>query len=363
MLPRLEYLAWAIENYGSVRFDLGQSGMPSLAAKDVAPPEELLAGAADPRAPRRWVEAIAQRFDVDVAAVAPVLGTTHGLWAIYTALLSPGDEVLVEAPAYEPLIRLAEGVGARVVHFRRDLARGAPVEPDEVARALTDRTRLVVISNLHNPSSASVDDATIAEVAKVAARSQAHVLVDEVYRDMIDFRPEKAATAFRVAPNVITTSSLTKVYGLGWARAGWVLAEPKIAKRVFEATLHDAGGISWALSSISEIAMKKIAHLHALSVAARADDDVLGAMADDFVRARPHLSMRRRAGAIFGFVSDSRGVDLRPAIERAVRDEQVIVAPGSFFGAPSGFRLRYGAMPKATLEEGLVRLGRALDRP
>ena len=362
MLPPLAYLAWAIENYGLVKYDLATSGMPNLAAERVGPPAELLARATDVSAPALWVQAIARRFGVASASVVPTLGTTHGLWATYAALLSPGDDVVVESPAYEPLVRLAEGLGARVVSFARPLSRGAALDPAAIERAITTKTRLVAITNLHNPTGAYAPDEVIESVAAVTRRAGVPLLVDEVYRDLVDYDPTRGRTAFHLGAGIVTTSSLTKVYGLGWARAGWVLAEPHLAKRIFDATLHTAGGTSYALASIGAIALDRIADLYAISAQQRAGDDALAARLSAFVAARPNLSWSRAPGSIFGFVVDRRGVDLRAAIERAIRQEQVIVAPGVFFGAPSGFRIRYGALPIELLDEGLARLGRALDR-
>ena len=82
----------------------------------------------------------------------PALGTTHALWLACAALTSPGDDVLIEQPVYEPLIRIAEGAGARVLHFSRDPRDGFALDPDRIARAMTPRTSMVVVTNLHNPS-------------------------------------------------------------------------------------------------------------------------------------------------------------------------------------------------------------------
>jgi aspartate/methionine/tyrosine aminotransferase len=361
VLPPIEYLAWAIENYHSVRFDLASSGLKPLRAEEITPGGEWLAAADDASAPGRWTQAIAKRMGVAVDQTAPTLGTTHGIWTTYAAVLSPGDEVLVESPAYEPLVRAAEGLGARVTHFEREPSTGAPVDPSAIDRAMTARTKLVVISNLHNPTGAYVDDTTIAEVARVTRRRDALLMVDEVYRDLIDGDGVKSPSAFHVGPGVIVTSSLTKVYGLGWIRAGWVLAPEAIAARVRDATLHSVGGISPATASMGLVALAHMKQVHARSVAARAHDDEAAARVRAFVEARPHLSWRRERGSIFGLVLDARGRDLRPTIERAVREQQVIVAPGVFFGRPASFRLRYGAIDLAVLDEGLRRLGAVLD--
>lgn len=360
-LPEISYLAWALPRYHRVRFDLASSGLEALPVSALGAPDRVFAGATDPSAPARWVDAIARRFDVPSDCVSPALGTTHALWCAYAALLGPGVDVVVESPVYEPLVRLAEGQRARVIPFVRDVDRGAPIDPDAVGRAIGPRTKLVVVSNLHNPTGARADDAAIVEVARLAARVGAHVLVDEVYRDLVDFDPSRGRTAFGLAPNVIVTSSLTKVYGLPWLRAGWVLAPEPVTRRVRGAVLHSAGAISWALAAASIEALARIDELHAASLRARAHDDVAAERLAAWVAGRPHLAWRRAPSSMFGFVVDRRGLDLRPLIERAIDEEQVIVAPGSFFGWPAGFRVRYGATSLEVVDEGLRRLGRVLD--
>jgi len=355
-VPELEYLAWALARYGQVKLDLGSSGMAPLPIDVLGHPNETFAGATDPTIVARLQRVIARRFGVEDGEAVPVLGATHGLWCTYAALLGPGADVLVESPVYEPLVRIAEGMRARVIPFVRDLSRACAFDVDEVKKLLTPRTRLVVVSNLHNPTGHALGDDVIRELANAVA--PATLLVDEVYRDMLD---ATASTAFHLASNIVTTSSLTKVYGLPWARAGWVLARAPIAAKVRVAALHSVGAVSWALASASIHALERIDELHARSRLARANDAAAVAKVEAFVAARPYLSFTPGRASIFGFVVDTRGRDARPWIERAIADQGVIVAPGSFFGFPSGFRVRYGAIPHATLDEGLERLGRVLD--
>jgi aspartate/methionine/tyrosine aminotransferase len=360
--PELRYLEWAMRRYGQVEFDLGQSGMAPLPPSAVGPPSELFAGATDPKAPFRYQAAVAKRFDVPLECAVPALGTTHGLFCAYAALLSPGDHVVVESPVYEPLVRAAEALGAKVIPFVRDFDRGSAIDVDTVARLLTPRVKLVAISNLHNPTGAHTSDEIVRALAQACKRTNTTLLVDEVYRELVDFDPHRGATAFHLDDNVVTTSSLTKVYGLPWVRAGWVLARPELAKRVMNAGMHTMGAISWALASAGVHAFERLEEIHAISRLARAHDDALAAKVEAFIAARPRFSFTRHRGSIFGFVVDKTGQDLTPVIERGIDEEKVIVGPGSFFAYPSGFRLRYGAMPPEALDRGLVALGKALDR-
>jgi aspartate/methionine/tyrosine aminotransferase len=129
-LPELEYLAWALARYGQVKFDLGSSGMTPLPVDVLGHPNETFAGATDPTVCARLQKVIARRFGVQPEEAIPVLGATHGLWCAYAALLGPGAEVLVESPVYEPLVRIAEGMRARVIPFPRDLDRECAIDLD-----------------------------------------------------------------------------------------------------------------------------------------------------------------------------------------------------------------------------------------
>ncbi len=359
-LPELAYLAWALERYGMVRFDLASSGLAPLTVADIGEPAEVFARTTDPRAAFAFTEAVAERFRVSLDRVAPALGATHGIWCAYAATLAAGDEALVEAPTYEPLLRTAVGFHARVIPYVRDLDRGASIDVDAVARLVTARTRLIVVSNLHNPTGAYVDDDVLLALAAVAKKAGAHLLVDEVYRDLRD-DAGAAPTSVHLADNIIVTSSLTKVYALPWARAGWILGPPDVIARARVAALHSVGGFSSALASAGSWALGHMDHVRARSVDARANVDRSAALLSAWVAARPGLRFDPQPSSIFGFVVETRGRDLRPLIERAIDEQQVIVAPGSFFGFPAGMRVRYGAIPDALLEEGLERLGRVFE--
>src|SRR3546814_4174172 len=87
---------------------------------------------------------------------------------------------------------------------------------------------LVIITNLHNPSGAYADEATLREVGELAARVGARVLVDEVYLDSAFDRSSRSA--IHLGDHFICTSSLTKVYGLSGLRCGWIFAAPPLAE-------------------------------------------------------------------------------------------------------------------------------------
>jgi aspartate/methionine/tyrosine aminotransferase len=347
------YLAWAARRYGKVRYDLATSGMRAPAPEDLGAfsPASL----ADPASWTDLRESIAAYNDVPVVEAVAALGTTQALWLACAALTERGDGILVEDPGYEPLVRIAESVCADVARFERPLEAGFVLDPDRVARSMTPRTKVVVVTSPHNPSGVRASDDTLRAVARVAADRGAHVVVDEVYApfdDFVDDRGVFSRSARKLAPNVICASSLGKSYGLGAARVGWLLGPSQVVARAEEVILTTAGALPIAHARLGVRAFERI-----------------GILAD---RARARLGGKRERVAawaasqglrwtspeagLFGFVHLPGSGDLTDSIERAAVEREVLVAPGAFFGIPEGFRLAWSA-PEDMLEEGLSRLG------
>jgi aspartate/methionine/tyrosine aminotransferase len=355
MFGPTRYLDWARDHYGKVQFDLATSGVPAAHLPDYG---------FDATAPRdtsgweRLADAIARYNVVSPEEAVATLGTTHALWLAYVSLTSAGDEVLIEDPAYEPLLRIAEGVGLRVVRFERPWANQFELDPDRVARAMTPRTRLIVVTNPSNPGGVRATETAVAAVAEVAARHNAFVLVDEVYGafdDFVDARGCFTKSARHLAANILAASSLTKCFGLGAERIGWLLGPAEIIRRARDTITAAMGGLPLCHSHLG---LQAFAEIQALALRART---VVGAKRDAVARwAVAHgLVWSAPRQGLFGFaIAPGRG-DLTPNIEAAARTHSVLVAPGAFFGISNGFRIAWSE-PVDKLDEGLARLADAL---
>ncbi len=354
MFAPTRYIAWALRFYGRVPYDLASSGIPVARWDEVssAPP----AGSDDPSSYAKLVDAIAKYNDRPTGEVVPALGTSHALFLAYAAMLSPGDEVLVEAPGYEPLVRAAEGLGATVRSFERREDRGFAIDPEDVASRVGPRTRAIVVTTLHNPSGVRVPDTTLRELAAVAEARGAYLLVDEVYAafdDLVDARGVFRGCARAIAPNVIAISSLTKCYGLGMHRIGWLLGPSEIVERAAAASVATFGHLPLTHAAFGVAAFANVGKL-----AARAKGFVAGkrAIAEEWVRSHPGLRWSAPRDGLFGLVTVPGDRDILPDIERLAETEGVLVGAGGFFGAPSAFRLSWASCDAARFAEGLAKL-------
>jgi aspartate/methionine/tyrosine aminotransferase len=221
---------------------------------------------------------------------------------------------------------------------------------------MTPRTRLVVLTNLHNPSSAFTPPDDLRRIGDAARSVGARVLVDEVYLEAWSVLGRPWGSAARLGPEFVTTSSLTKAYGLSSLRCGWIVAEPDLARRMWR--LNDLFGVVPAhpAERLSVVALDRLDR-----PAARArrilETNTEGVNA--FLAARPELASEPVDGGMIAFPRLLQGsVDSLCLVLRE-RFETTVV-PGRFFGAEGHFRLAIGAEPEV-VAEGLVRLGRALD--
>ena len=348
--PRImqsDYMHWA-KFKPAVRYPLTTSEVPHvhLDRLGISVSDLELDGASHPRY-GALRERIAGRYGVAVEQVVAADGTSMANFLAMAALISPGDEVLIEFPTYEPLLGAASFLGAEIKRFERKAADAFRLDPALVASAMSDRTRLIILTNLHNPSGAAAEEAELLEIGKFGAR----LLIDEVYLDAAERR-----SAVHLGPEFVVTNSLTKVYGLSGLRCGWILAEPELAERMWR--LNDLFGVNQAHQAerLACLAFDRL-------------DDILGgtpamlernrARFNAFVEARADLECM---AAEHGIVAFPRwlGGDSDALADRLRERYDTAVVPGRWFELPDHFRVGLG-VPSDVLDEGLNRLGAALD--
>jgi aspartate/methionine/tyrosine aminotransferase len=299
-------------------------------------------------------QALAAKCRVDVSCVVAANGTSMANFMALAGTLEPGDEVLVEHPTYELLLSAARYLGAHVKRFSRPFDDSFRIDPQTVARAVTSRTRLIVITNLNNPTSALADEETLRAVGEIALAAGARVLVDEVYLDsMFEQAPR---SAFHLGDQFVVTSSLTKAYGLSGLRCGWILAEPELARKIWLLSDLMANIPAHAAERLSCIAL---AQLDLIGSRARRLLDANRLLLNHLLDERDDLEAPRFAYGTVSFPKLKRGnVD---DLCRKLREKyDTTVVPGRFFEMPDHFRVGLGCDTEV-FAEGIARLDSALN--
>ncbi|MCJ7627037.1 MAG: aminotransferase class I/II-fold pyridoxal phosphate-dependent enzyme [Longimicrobiales bacterium] len=302
------------------------------------------------------LEAIAGRFKVAVDQVSLATGASGANFLACGALLRPGDEVLVERPVYDALLGVPRFLGASIRRFDRVFEDGFQVDPERVAAAVTPKTRLIMITNLHNPTGALTTADRLAAVGEVAERVGARVLVDEVYLESVPGEVQPPAAL--LSPTFLSNSSLTKAYGLSGIRAGWTLASPELTERI-RRVRDVVDGVGVFPSEL--LALIAFENLPALRKRARSILDPNFELLHNFMESRSDLEWVQPGGGSVGFPRIP-GVEDVGSFVKVLRERyDTGVVPGQFFEAPGHFRIAMGGT-KEIREGGLERLGNALDK-
>lgn len=298
--------------------------------------------------------AIAAKHGVGADQVVAADGTSMANFLAIAALIEPGDEVLAEHPVYEPMIAAASFLGARLSSFERRWQDGFALDPDAVERALSPATRLILVTNLHNPSGVLAGGAELSRIGALAESVGARVLVDEVYLDSAF--AEAPRSAVHLGPAFVSTSSLTKVYGLSGLRCGWILAEPALAERMWR--LNELFGVAQAHQA-ERLGCIAFDHLDEIAAGTRELLDRNRALANAFLAGRDDLDCPPVRTGITLFPRRRGGeVDRLHALLRDRYETSVV--PGRWFGAEDHFRIGLG-LASDMVAEGLERISSALD--
>lgn len=352
-----DYMHFAKMKTGA-RYNLATSGVADCRLADIgANLDALELHGPNPYGYPALDEAIAARFGVPAACVVTAAGASFSNHQAMAALVAPGDEVLIEDPAYEMMVSALGYLQADIKRLPRRLSEGYALDPAAVAAHLTPKTRLVVLTNMHNPSSRLETDETLLAIARAADAAGALVLVDEIYRELT-FEGDKAATLFHPDGNVVVTSGLTKAYGLSGLRCGWILAPAPLAERMRRLDdLYSARG-PFITQQLSLVALGRLPVLRQrafdlINPNRAAYKEILG----------DHPALEQvvfdHGTTIFPRLRQGDGEAL---LHRLQTRFETGVVPGAFFGAPQHFRVGL-AGDVAMTREGLLRLAEALKTP
>jgi len=360
--PLLEHLSWS--HLPELEHHLSGSAIP-VPPKDIFDPEQgPLMLAALGAGEKHMSELVAARYGVPFERVLLAAGLSEGLFLVASSVIEPGDFALVETPGYQSLGGVAHACGAIVRPLPRGLdgslapeaATQAIARTAEEARAAGKKLAVILVADLNNPTSARLSDATIDALAEGARRAGAVLVIDEVYRDADAGRT--TGTAQTRHPDIVTLSSVTKAYGFGGLRSGWLLAPAELREACSRVKLYlsvDPSGPATGIAIGILGAADRILNW-ARPILEENRQTLTAALSD-----RPSGFMLP-SGASVGttaFVYRPNGPDTYDETV-AWRKKNISVVPGRWFGAPSGMRMGLGRAPhlfRKSIEAWMQALG------
>jgi aspartate aminotransferase len=291
-------------------------------------------------------------------------GGKHAVATSFMTMLNPGDEVLIPAPYWTTYPEAVYLAGGRPVPVLTSEANGFRVTVDELERARTPKTKLLVFVSPSNPTGAVVRPDDVAAIGRWAAENDVWVLCDEIYEHLV-YGDAKNVSLPVMTPELgdhwVVVNGVAKTYAMtGW-RIGWMIGAPDIMNAAINYQ-------SQTTSNISNVSQR------AAVAALTGDLSAVAAMRTAFDRRRKTMTSMLNAidgvscaepeGAFYCFPNVSgllgRSFGGRVASSSAELAEtlletiKIAVVPGEAFGMPGFFRLSY-ALGDDDLAEGLER--------
>lgn len=347
------YMEWA-KLHSEAKFNLASSGIESFPLRELPIElEQLEINGPTVYGYAPLQERLAKRNKVAIENVVAATGTSMANHLAMAAIAEPGDVVLIEEPTYELLLSALRYLGAEIKTFPRRFENGWAVDPEDIKKNFSSRTRLIVLTNLHNPSSALIPEELLIEIGNIAAANGARVLVDEVYLEAMFDAPQRSA--FHLGEQFVVTSSLTKAYGLSGLRCGWILADNNLAQRMWRLNDLFAATPAHPAELLSVIALD---NLDRIAARAKKIIDANRKVLCKLLESRPEIEMTTSRYGTTVFPRLRRG-NVEQFCQFLREKYETSVVSGHFFGAPQYFRIGIGGDPEMTAS-ALERLAEAL---
>lgn len=339
------------EGQARARYNLSTSDMPPTRLSEVTRLGDLLLSENTPGGGDALRSLLARRFGGRKEEYIVTCGASEANFAVVAGLIRAGDAVLVESPVYQPLRSIPQGLGAKATALPRWPEDGYAVTADHVSRAKPANLRLLVLTNLHNPSGAAIPGRDLRALSDLAAEEGFYILVDEIFRELAFKDPPP--TMGGMSDRVVTTSGVSKFYGAGGLRIGWIRASRDAREKIRRVLDY----MSIAPSGISErIALALLRKKPQVAARNRRLMREGRKIAIEWAESTPGVEWVDTPGNLrFPLVPANTAA----LSSRLLSKYRTFIAPGEAFDRPGHFRLNVGLGPNQ-VAEGLRRVGRAL---
>ena len=297
----------------------------------------------------------------DPANVIISAGAKQALFNFLLAAVDPGDEVIFPAPywvSYPEMIHMAGGTPVIV----RGGGKGLEVNVADILKAVTPKTKVILINSPCNPSGQIYSEEFIKTIVEFAEQKNIFLVMDDIYHQLVfdgKKTPNPCAYA-KEAKNLVIINGVSKLYGLTGLRIGWAVCAHK--------ELIGAMGRMQAQSTSCNCDLSEVAAAAALKGDQRCVADlcrILQENRDVLLQEAakiPYIRVEKPAGTFYSFIDFSHyNADSNALAQYLLEKALVAVVPGVSFGAEGYLRISYCA-DQASIIEGMRRIRWALDK-
>jgi aspartate/methionine/tyrosine aminotransferase len=346
---------WLIKCLGA-KIDLDHSGAPNPMRDGFDPCVGGEAFLNEFEVEEKLYKAISSAYKIKRDRIALTCGAQSANFTFFQACFERRDVASFETPTYAPIRACINALFKTTIPVARKREMGYALDPGSFHYALGKGTKVIALTNLHNPSARALGDDELAGLLEKAEAKDALVLVDEVYREMAHGRPPRAA--YELGDNGVTTNGLSKLWGLGGLRIGWLIGPEDVVRKVTEARLYS----SWHLPTrpmalaISAIKKREWFRKRVLEVAKHNLPIIR-----EWVGEEKGVQMVEPEGGLHLLLRLPPKTNDEEFSERLLKAHKTAVCPGRYFGEEGSIRVTYSGDAES-LEQGLQNISRILSK-
>ena len=308
-------------------------------------------------------KAVAEKFIKDnnikttPAQIIVAPGAKFSVFSAIAALCGPGDEVILPAPFWLSYEEMVKATGAKCVIIQTKAENNYELSPAELEAAVTENTRLLILTSPSNPTGAVYRRETLEGIAAVAVAKNFMVLSDEIYEKLVydDDKPHISIAALndRINDLTITVNGFSKAYAMtGW-RLGYLTAPLWLVKKISAFQSHTTSNPTTFAQYAAITALEKAdAEVEKMRQAFAVRRDLIYSLVSEI----PNVTCIRPQGAFYLLCDISPfGLSSNEFCSRLLEEKKVAAIPCEAFAAPGKIRLSY-ACSDANIKEAVARL-------
>ncbi len=298
-------------------------------------------------------EAVAGLYStLNATDVRIMSGASEALLLLVWTLAAPGSNIVIEEPCYGNVPGVAESLGIEVRKLPLNQEDGWKPDPEQLSRLIDEKTKLVYLVHPHNPSGSVLNREEMQAIASITGRSGAILINDEVFR-LIPLEGEAAPSIVDVVENAISIGDMTKPWGLGGLRVGWIASRRhELLDLLSSARDYSTMCCSAPGAFLAELALRHSDQIIAPRLAAARDN--LDRLTDAITRCKGILKWRRPEAGYTAFVQMPAYISTMEFCRRLAQEQRVLLLPGEVYGSEykEFVRIGYGCKPE-TFRAGL----------
>lgn len=349
------------KGYDTIKYNLAESSVHDLRLSDILAPADLadlvLAYThhrGDPDL-RKAVVSDSPGLNPEQVMICPSAATA--LFIISTTLLAANDHLVVIRPNYSTNLETPRAIGCDISFVDLQFDNGFAIDVEAIRQAMRPNTRLISITNPHNPTGTLYSEQTLNELISLAEEMGCYLLVDETYRDL-NFQSGLQPYIASRSEQVISVCSLSKAFGAPGIRIGWLACRDV---KLMETFLAAKEQIVICNSVLDEaVALRLLQRRHELLPPVHTHIRANFAILTDWFATNADLIQWNPPGAgvvCFPRINPALGIDMASFHTRLYHHYQTMVGPGHWFEQPNElFRIGFGYPTSDELRQGLANI-------